>query len=195
MEIPKPKEEKIIKDIRNRFRIKELNYAAITNIINFFTRERETKASKNRILRDITNVFEHKEEENYYKPVRVKNFWSNNCIEYESSSDRNKKLSTPEYLNKIKPYLKDIANNLKKFDTRKYQLIIANNFISSLYTNKERVMHPKSDNIEIMINDEADEAIKKLFDSLKNRYQNNFKLMKCSDFVFDFVHLLYYKIL
>ena len=54
-------------------------------------------------------------------------------------------------------------------------------------------MHPKSDNIEIMINDEADEAIKELFDSLKNRYQNNFKLMKCSDFVFDFVHLLYYK--
>ena len=193
MEIPKPKEEKIIKDIRNRFRIKELNYAAITNIINFFTREKETKASKNRILRDITNVFEHKEEENYYKPVRVKNFWSNNCIEYESSSDRNKKLSTPKYLNKIKPYLKDIANNLKKFDTRKYQLIIANNFISSLYNDKERVMHPKSDNIEIMINDEADEAIKKLFDSLKNRYQNNFKLMKCSDFVFDFVHLLYYK--
>ena len=36
-------------------------------------------------------------------------------------------------------------------------------------------MHSKSDNIEIMINDKADEVIKELFDSLKNRYQNSFK--------------------
>ena len=34
-------------------------------------------------------------------------------------------------------------------------------------------MHSKSDNIEIMISDEVGEVIKKLFDSLKNRYQNN----------------------
>ena len=30
---------------------------------------------------------------------------------------------------------------------------------------EERVMHSKSDNIEILINDEADEVIKELFDS------------------------------
>ena len=35
---------------------------------------------------------------------------------------------------------------------------------------EERVMHSKSDSIETMINDEADEVIKELFDSLKNRY-------------------------
>ena len=34
-------------------------------------------------------------------------------------------------------------------------------------------MHSKSDNIEIMINDEADEVIKELFSSLKNRSQIN----------------------
>ena len=33
-------------------------------------------------------------------------------------------------------------------------------------------MHSKSDNIEIMINDEADEVIEKLFRSLLNRYKN-----------------------
>ena len=33
-------------------------------------------------------------------------------------------------------------------------------------------MHLKSDNIGIMINNEADEVIKELFDSLKKRYQN-----------------------
>ena len=54
-------------------------------------------------------------------------------------------------------------------------------------------MHSKSDNIEIMINDGADEAVKQLFDSLKNRYQNYLESIKDSEFVFNYVHLLYYK--
>ena len=54
-------------------------------------------------------------------------------------------------------------------------------------------MHSKSNKIEIMINDEAYEVIKEIFDSLKNRYQNNLESMKDSEFVFDCVHLLYYK--
>ena len=46
------------------------------------------------------NLFEHEEEENCYKPVKVSNFWSNNLsnfwsnnyIEYESNCDRNETL-------------------------------------------------------------------------------------------------------
>ena len=48
-------------------------------------------------------------------------------------------------------------------------------------------MHSKSDNIEIMINDEADKVIKELFNSLKNRYQNNLESIKGSDFFFEYV--------
>ena len=44
-----------------------------------------------------------------------------------------------------------------------------------------------------MINDEADEIIKELSDSVKNRYQNNLEQKKGSEFVFDYVHLLYDK--
>ena len=142
-------------------------------------------------MRDVKSLLEH-EKKNYYKPERVSNFWSNNYIEYESSCDRNKTLSVEEYLNKIRPYLKDI-NNLKKTDAQKIQLTIANNFISFIYNDEQRVMHSKCDNMEIMINDEANEVIKKLFDSLKNRYQNNLQPMKGSEFLFDYVHLLYYK--
>ena len=40
--------------------------------------------------------------------MRESNFWSKNYIEYESNIDRNKKLSVEEFLNKIRPYLKDI---------------------------------------------------------------------------------------
>ena len=54
-------------------------------------------------------------------------------------------------------------------------------------------MHSKNDNLEIMINDETDDVIKKLSDSLKNRYQNNLEFMKGSEFAFDYVHLLHYK--
>ena len=38
------------------------------------------------MLRDIGNIFENEEEENYYKPVTVSNFWRE--IEYKSNGDR-----------------------------------------------------------------------------------------------------------
>ena len=56
--------------------------------------KKETKTIKGRILRDMKNIFEReKEEENYYKPVRVSNMWINNYIKYESNRYRNKVLS------------------------------------------------------------------------------------------------------
>ena len=48
-------------------------------------------------------------------------------------------------------------------------------------------MHSKNDNIEVMVNNEADEVIEELFDSLKNRYQNNLESIKGSEFVFDYI--------
>ena len=51
-------------------------------------------------------------------------------------------------------------NNFKKSDTWKIQLKKANGFISSIDNDEEHVMHSKSDNIEVIINDEADEVIK-----------------------------------
>ena len=80
----------------------------------------------------------------------------------------------------IKPYLKDIINNLKKFNSWKIQLTIAYNFISSIDNDEDRVMDSKSGNTELMISDEEDKVIKELFDSLKNRYQNNSESIKAS---------------
>ena len=70
----------------------------------------------------------------------------------------------------------------------KFQLAIANDFSSSIENDEEHVIHSKSENIEIMINDEAHEVIKELFDSLENRYQNNSESMKGSEFAFDYSH-------
>ena len=117
MENPRSEEEKMMKDVGNIFRLeKELNYTSIKDTGNLFRLEKETKAIKDRMPRDIKNLFEHKEEEDYYKSVRVSNSWSNSYIEYESNGDRNKTLSVEEYLYKIILYLKDTINNLKKFN-------------------------------------------------------------------------------
>ena len=120
MENLRPEEKKVIKDTRNLFRLKkELAYTTAKDIRSLFRLKKKTKKIKDRILRDIKNPFEHEEEENYHKSVRVSNFWSNSYIEYEIDGDRNKTLSVEEYLNKVNPYLKDIINNLKKSDTWK----------------------------------------------------------------------------
>ena len=133
-----------------------------------------------------------KKKKKTFKPVSVINFWSNNYIEYESNCDRNKTISVEKYLNKVGSYLKDIIDNLKKSDTSEIQSAIANNFVSSIDNDEERVIHSKSDNSKIMINDEAVEVIE-LSNSPKNRYQNDLESMKGIEFVFDYVHLLYYK--
>ena len=105
-------EENKIKGVRNLFRLKQLkkqtNDAAIKGIRNLFKLKKENKAIKDRIIKDISTLFEY-EEEDCYKPVRVGNFWNNNYIEYESKCNR-KKLSVKKYLNKIRPYIKDIKN-------------------------------------------------------------------------------------
>ena len=121
-----------------------------------------------------------KKKKKKYKPVRVNNICINNYIEYESNVERNKTLSVEEYLDKL--------DHVKKSQTWKIQLTIANNFITSIGIDEERVMHSKCDNIEIMINNETDEVIKEFLDSLKNRYQNNLESIKGSKFVVDYVH-------
>ena len=70
-------------------------------------------------------------------------------------------------------------------------MTIANNFTFFIDNDEERAMDSKSDNIEIMMNNEADVIIEELFDSLKNRYQTNLESMKGSQFVSNYVHLLY----
>ena len=119
MERPNLEKENIIKDVRNLFRLEkneEIKDRILRDIRNLFRLDKENKAIKELILRDFRNIHEN-EEENYYKPVRVNNFWSTNYIEYERNSDRNKILSLEECLNKIRSYLKDIIKKLKKSDT------------------------------------------------------------------------------
>ena len=71
-----------------------------------------------------------------YKPIRVGNCWNSNCwnsnyIDYERNGDRNGNLSVKEYLNEIKPYLRDVITDLQKSGMWEVHLARAINFIFS----------------------------------------------------------------
>ena len=59
-------------------------------------------------------------------------------------------------------------------------------------SDETRIMHTRSDNIEIMIGDDNDDIIEELFKSFLQKYEDNLQnKMKGSDFEFDGVNFLY----
>ena len=90
--------------------------------------------------------------------------------------------------------MRDIIIILQKSDTYKIQLTIAINFISSKDVDKERVMHSKSNDIEFIPYDNANDVVKELFETLLSRYQIGLETsMRGSNCIFDSVQLLYDK--
>ena len=86
-------------------------------------------------------------------------------MEYESRGDKEKNLSLEDYLNIIKPFLKDIINNHKTYGEWKIQLIMQINVISPLDIDEFRIMYSKSNNAKIMEGTETDDNINELFES------------------------------
>ena len=56
------------------------------------------------------NLFDGVKEEDYYKPILVKSSFKGNYKYYESSGNKEKRLSGKRYLNKITPHLYDLIN-------------------------------------------------------------------------------------
>ena len=88
------------------------------------------------------------------------------------------------------------GNTIKKNKTRgewKTHLTDTINFISFKEdSDGTRTMRTKNDNIEIMVVNETDEIIEKLFDSLLERYQEGLEeSMRRCEFIFDSVDALY----
>ena len=112
----------------------------------------------------------------------------------------------------IKPYLSDLINKHKTHGSARYhsgnksriektssewkiQVTMAINFISSKDSDKTRTVHTKSNNVEIMVGSETNEIIKELFESFLRKYQEGLEeSMRGSEFVYDSVDVLYYKL-
>ena len=64
------KEDNIIKDINNLFRLrKEIDNSATRDIRNLFRLKKENETIKDKIIRDIKTLFTG--EDDYYKPTKV----------------------------------------------------------------------------------------------------------------------------
>ena len=136
---------------------------------------------------------EKKSKKDVYKPIKISGAFSDNFVEYKSNSKKDKSVSIAGYLNKIREYFRKIIDDKRRIGEWKTQLIMKINFISSKNFSETRDMHCKSDNVEIMMSVDTNEIIKKLFNSLLQRYQKGLdKSMKGSDFVFDYVEWLNY---
>ena len=156
-------------------------------------------------------MFNEIDEEDYCKPIKTKSAFNNKYTEYKTRGDKDENLSLEEYLEMIKPYLRDLINNHKEpkkfknltgkiiedntFGEWKIQLTMQISFISSLETGEIHVMNLKSKNVETLMGDKTDDIIKELFKSLKKVYQEGLqKKMKGSKFVFRDADLLYYSL-
>ena len=82
-------------------------------------------------------------------------------------------LSLDEYLNKIKPYLRNIIIDLQNSDAWKIQLTIAIDIISSKDAEEERVMDSMSNKIKFTSYNDTNEVVDELFELLRLRYQLN----------------------
>ena len=120
----------------------------------------------------MKNLFDEINKD-YYKPVNTKGAFNGNYVEFESRGDKDKNLSPHEYLDTIRPYLRDMINNHKaplegSLDNglrgeQKIQLTMQINFVSSLGSQEIRTMDSKSKNIEILMGSERDDIINEIF--------------------------------
>ena len=116
-------------------------------------------------IKNIEDLFRLSINEDYYKPKLVKTGYSGNYDKFESKGD--KILTAEEYLSLIEPHLACMINDYKSKSEWKVQLTSEINFISLKPGSDEtRVMHTKSDNVEIRIGDDTSDVVKELFKSL-----------------------------
>ena len=95
----------------------------------------------------------------------------------------------------IRPYLSDMINDHKTRREWKIQLKMSINFISSKDSDETGNLQTKSNNIEIMMDNETDEIIEKLLGSLLQNHQRDLEeSMRRSEFNLNSVHLLYYQL-
>ena len=121
-------------------------------------------------INEIQYLFNNMDEENYYEPIKTKHDFDDNYIKYESRGDKDTNLSLEEYLNIIRPYLRDMIDNNKALGEWEIQLIIRIIFVYFLDVNEVHIMHTKSDNIKIMSGTETNDVINELFKSFLRRY-------------------------
>ena len=139
-------------------------------------------------------------DRDYYKPIRTDAGFeerNDNYIDYTSKADRYENLSPREYLNVIRPYLRNLINDNKPImelsnnnnnnnnnnNTNttnttnsnraewKIQLIIKNNFISVKDFDDTRTIYSASISVEIFMGSDTENMFDTLFYTILNKIQ------------------------
>ena len=122
-------------------------------------------------------------------------FFKGNYKYYVSKGDKEKKLSVRQYLNKITQHLYDLINDHRiAKSVLKIQISMRVNFISSRDTGETRSFYVWSDDVKIMWGSDTDDIITELFESFKKIYKEELKIIKRSEFNFESVQLIDYKL-
>ena len=91
----------------------------------------------------------------------------------------------------ITPHLYDLINDHRIVRrVWKIQICMHVNFISSRDTGETRIMYVWTDNVSIMQGSDADDSIRESFRSFLHNYQEELKIIKGSNFVFESVELM-----
>ena len=93
------------------------------------------------------------------------------------------------------PYLYDLINDQRIVRTGwKIQINMHVKFTFSRDTEETRILYVRSDNVSIMQAIDTDDIIRDIFRSFLQHFQEELKIIKGSDFVFESVDLLDYKL-
>ena len=163
-------------------------------------------------------------DRDYYKPIRTDSGFvvrNDNYMEYTSKGDRYENLSPKEYLNMIKPYLRDLINehiptmelnnnnntdnnndnnnNTDNYNNNnraewKIQLTMQNSCISTRNFEETRTIFTKSEPVEIFMGVNTNDVIDRLFNTLLQRFQyaQETSYYRESESIPDNVELLYH---
>ena len=143
--------------------IDSVDYKDLDNYDNNYDFADDDEYRKIGSIRTLFKEFDR----DYYKPIRTDDGFAgrrNNYIEYKSKGDRYENLSPEEYLNMIRPYLRDLINehiptmelnnnnNNNNYTDRaewKIQLTMQNSCISTTSFEETRTIYTKSEPVEI----------------------------------------------
>ena len=100
-----------IKNYENKSKNELLGAFKKSGPINDIMEIKKENRDENKIIRDLRVLYEPEEEEDSYKPQKVKGTFDDEYIEFESNGDKGKSLSIEEYFNMIRPYLSGIIDD------------------------------------------------------------------------------------
>ena len=177
-----------------------------------------------RKIGSVRRLFEEPNRD-YYKPRVINRGFAgevNNYIKYIREGDKDEKLSLREYLNTIRPYLRDLINrhqpierlnnnnnnnnndndndNIDNNDTDrgewKIMLRVCMKCISTKSFIETRTMHPKNKQVEIYMGSDAEDVIDALLNSLLQNFQRIQEISneRGSEFIPDGIELLEYEL-